>query len=754
MTTCTRCGQPSPQGTATCPRCGAPLSPPTPGFAPPQGDGATPEWMRSLQAGTQYPGGAAGEGSGQGAFSVGSLLSEDALPEWLRTAGEPPAAGPSQGGWGSPARGAGYDAPWSPPAAPPANGLAQPAAGAFGQAWDAQPAATPPGPWAPAPAPVGSPYAAPGFGNMPGSVAGNGASSLFEEAALPDWLQAAAAGQPLPGPPPAPLPAAGPAPAYPQASYSATPAGGWTPGAFPGIERAGSPFQGASAAPYAAPSEGLAAHSLLDASALPAWLGGPATGHAPAVPAPALGGEGMAAGSLVDEHSLPAWLRQEPATPAAPQPAPGTISQWLAGPVTDEPLPSWLNQVYTAAEVPRLDVAAPPAAPWAQTPMAAAPARSAEAFGHLVDESALPEWLRAQAGPPAVAPASPGFAGLPPAPTPHGAFGGAVFGAGPGGVASWQALADTAGSSAAASWAGGAWGGVMETPSPGPAASAAEPVGAFSASDLIDPNALPPWARQGQEPAQPVFNSSTGWSNHQPAVAAPSGGAYNAAGNPWPPAPMANGGNAAGGMFPVGYGRDDRAQITGSWNPGGLNPAASLVDESNLPAWLLPADATPPLRAGSGQPSGWEPAANQPGSGTGASNWAGRSGQVPVIPEEELPPWLRDGSAGAVGSALGAQRGAPQGAPSFQSSAGSVGPGNWSPPPQGIGRPAAAEQDDGHYTDRFADERPGNSGVFSYAHDYANDPDFGDFDVPPPPAPPPAEPANKGRERQRRLGRK
>lgn len=746
VTTCTRCGQPSPLGTATCPRCGAPLTPPTPGYGMAQGDAGTPEWLRSLQTGAQGSGAAPGPmgdwgaapGGGaapvQGSFSVGSLLSEDALPDWLMAAGEPASYGSNQPGWGAPPPGAPNGAPWSPPAgAPPTNEWAQPSAGAFGPSWGAQPSGQAPGQWPPSPVPYGANNAN-GYAGAPGVGAGHGAGALFDESALPDWLQAAATGQPLPSQPAPRQPMGGFAPASPPAAYGAPApqAAPRTPSAFPGIESVGWQNRPPTAMQSAPADGGMAAHSLLDASALPAWLGGPPTGHGPAAPTPALGGDGMAANSLVDERSLPAWLRQQPNTPANPEPAPGAVSQWLAAPVTDEPLPSWLSQVYTSAAVPRLEAGPSPAAPWS------APAPGGAAAGQLVDESALPDWLRAQAGPGMNMPASPGIAPFASAPSPSAPFGGAIFGA-----ASPPAAP-------AGSWGGNAWGGVMDAPSPGAFATEQPPTsGAFSASDLIDPNALPPWARQERAPAEPVFNSSTGWSTHEPAVAAPAGGAFA-----WPPAAQApNAGFGAGNAFPPAFGGDDRAQITGSWNPGGFNPAASLVDESNLPAWLRPAGAPADVRASGAQAGEWHHAGSQPSMVTGSSAWAGRSGQVAVIPDDELPPWLRGNAGGGAGQARGEQRGGLPGAAPARGPVSPGVPGNWGAPPQEAEWPAPpGSQPDGHYADRFADERPGNSGVFSYAYDYANDPDFGDFDVPPPPAPEADEPG--GKERKRRFGRK
>src|SRR5262249_58796894 len=94
VTTCPRCGRPTPAGVAVCNACGARLAPSTSPMPMPPED-AMPEWMRQFQASPaqgymgqgylaaapQAPDG--GMSPSQG-FSAGSLMSEDALPDWLR----------------------------------------------------------------------------------------------------------------------------------------------------------------------------------------------------------------------------------------------------------------------------------------------------------------------------------------------------------------------------------------------------------------------------------------------------------------------------------------------------------------------------------------------------------------------------------------------------------------------------------------------------------------------------------------------
>src|SRR5260370_32317682 len=150
VTTCTRCGQQVPVGTPMCPRCGMALQAPMPEFAPKPADQNMPEWMRALQGAHQAgpampppgamptgdlwnaPDGGAGAPPAPGSLAVGSLMSEDALPEWLRAAGEPHGPGAANAG----------QAPWSPPpyspspyppsagGLPPTAGLGQSSSGA------------------------------------------------------------------------------------------------------------------------------------------------------------------------------------------------------------------------------------------------------------------------------------------------------------------------------------------------------------------------------------------------------------------------------------------------------------------------------------------------------------------------------------------------------------------------------------------------------------------------------------------------
>jgi hypothetical protein len=674
VTTCARCGLVVQPGTPVCPRCGLQLLPPPQG---PDGGMAQstppmPEWMRAVQGGGWgAPPGAGGPAPAQapqyapGSLSVGSLLSEDALPDWVRGAGDAPAPAAGQAGWGAGVPPAGVSpapAPggWGPPSGgmqPGSPGWGAPPAGPAAPGWGAPP---PGGGWGQAPM-------------APGAAMGNGGASppgappaLFDDAALPEWLRSATANQP---------PMAQPAP-YP-------PGNGMNGGGF----FAGGPMSRpqqppaqmpAPARPYQGGGAGnMPANALFDSTALPTWLGGSGAAPEPAAPANALGGDGVSAGSLIDERALPLWLRQEPAAPPVSNAPPaGAVSEWLAAPVTDEPLPSWLNQVYSSAQVPRVASLAPapspfgppsrpsgppPASPWGPPGgPASAPVPGSMSVGHLVEETALPDWLRAQAGPIGAPPPSQG-PNTPPGGPPFGAAGAPA-----GGGMGWSA----AGAAAPIGSTGG-WDGGPGAPAPAPSWSAPAAAGGaperFAASDLIDPGAMPSWVQQEQ--AQPEFSSATGWTNRQAAATPPGLG-------------QPSGSN--GGMAPPNV-----YQPESVWAPTG-----AAADDASLPPWLR----TPAAAIGVT-------------SGGHAARPAHSS-----IPNAELPPWLRAG--GGQEAYPGGAGGAPY-PPDASAAPGWPADGSQMAGPANGKRQAARAPV--HYADRFGEERPGPGGRFSYAEDFGNE---------------------------------
>jgi hypothetical protein len=485
-----------------------------------------PDWMQGVP-GTPANAPMAAPGS----LSVGSLLSEDAVPDWMRSvAGSAAALPPSPD-------------PWRAGAAPA------------------------PGAWSPPPPPSAA-YSA---GQMPGFATGpaapQNAASLFNESALPDWLREASAGQP-------PMPAA---PAYPPSPFVS----GLAPSAAPGpatpypAQSFGAPSPSSQHPAFGQPG-GLAANALFDAGALPTWLGGASPSAQPARAATPLTGEGLQVNSLVDERSLPMWLRQEPEQPQPQTPMPGSVSRWLSAPVTEEQMPPFLGQVYDAAQVSRTPAHSGPSANWgAGVPPSPAPSAppmpGAVPSANLLDDSALPQWLRAQADGPGNVYQPPTVMGNPSAGVPP------------------------------AAWSGPA---APYTPPPSG--------GAFAASDLIDPGAMPPWVQQGAPSPQPTFSSTAGWTDRAPAVSHNSG------------APAGTGAGMYGG-----------AAMNPGWDASALNGPS---DSADLPSWLQIPD-----QGGDAATSGvWNTARH--------GVWRGRESN---IPPSELPPWLQNGAGPQAGAARG-----------------------------------------------------------------------------------------------------
>jgi hypothetical protein len=156
---------------------------------------------------------------------------------------------------------------------------------------------------------------------------------------------------------------------------------------------------------------------------------------------------GMQARSLVDDQALPRWLRDQPDHTERPN-----VSEWIGASAAQEPMPPFLNDAYAQAQIGRAPQPGPAAFGQALGQAGAPLAPNAGGAGFSTrrgDDAAMPDWLRAQAG------AAPGAAPARPA-----------------------ASAGAAG---------------------------------FSASDLIDPSALPAWVT-GNGPAEQVFSSTHGWS--------------------------------------------------------------------------------------------------------------------------------------------------------------------------------------------------------------------------------------------------
>jgi len=677
-----------------------------------------PTWMRAVQGqalNQQRPGPPSGALGSAGippaaprdGVSLSDMISEENLPEWLRGAADAPGGAP-----GAPNRNAAYPPyqqgqppQWNAPRGPayPASGY--PPSGYPGYAAD--PRAT--GNMATASAPSAYPQA---------SAPSVSAGQFVDESALPDWLRQVGGADPArqPGPLNQPQPPNAPYPApsgYPQPGYGqgyppsgqlAPPQGVQAPqpsAAFPSLDQVnyGAPPGRPGAAQYGGDQGGMAAQSLLDPGALPSWLGGP-NGAAPQVGG-ARGAEasgraasmGMQAGSLVDENALPQWLRNEPATASpsqrVPAVAPGSVSQWITG-AADEPLPTWLNQVYAdvpsaqparAPQTPYIPAqggyaqygagAAPQASPYGSTDVAGA-AAGGVAAGQFVDESALPDWLKAQgAAPQAPYPAAPQSGYM----APQQAYAPGYPQPQPSAPAPYQPAPSSTPLGASANG--------MFAPQSSQQFPQAEPTPSFSASDLIDPDALPSWVSGGQgrgtskqravSPPQPTgagrIGGAAGWDDDgatrgmgdQPGAssrrpAATLGQATSR--QPRPPMPPgANGQPGRGGQSvassgPLGDGWDAAPAAAPTpytqRQPAQQGQAGRMRLDSDAGAWSGNA------QGGQGGRPAAPPAANgrslppvQRGQPTGGL------GQGAPLQRDELPTWLRAGSP--HGQANGAQ---------------------------------------------------------------------------------------------------
>jgi zinc ribbon protein len=380
---CPYCGEAVRPDAQVCPRCQSPLAAQQ-GYGYQQGgyqqpaEANLPDWVRQMQSpSSASPFGAPdgyGAPAGPGSMAGGSLINEDALPSWLRggnggaPVGSPSAFGQSNAGWAvppMPGAGQGY-------AQPPLSGYPQQdyQQGGYPQAQQPWPQQGPANPFDEAALPswltqaAGQSYAQPGTGAYGTGTYGTNAYSTNQyPTGAYDGQQGFGAGAYAPGGPPS---------AFPSAAYPGM--GGQLGGQLGG--------QGA--------AQGY------DNQGLPSWMN-PATAGAQANGS-GNARDGMPASSLIDEQSLPSWLRG------------GNGAGQAGARPGEEPLPSWLTQMTGGAPA-----YAPPAAPagpqngWQPAPAPRMGVASVPA-NQMVDDAALPDWLRA-----AGAGASYGAAAQPPA---------------------------------------------------------------------------------------------------------------------------------------------------------------------------------------------------------------------------------------------------------------------------------------------------------------------------------------------------
>lgn len=234
------------------------------------------------------------------------------------------------------------------------------------------------------------------------------------------------------------------------------------------------------------------------------------------------GGQGMSAREFVEEDALPSWLRQHPeaqpsagynmnAAPAWGQPAP------------ESAMPSWNN-----APVAQMDQG------WGQPPQSN-PFPAAQSGGmsqfsasELVEDTALPDWLRSiqvpgQRQPAAVA--QPDWGGMgqygqpQPMQSPTPMWG--TPPSGDPGAGMWDSRQNQ-GQQDISSLETGRWQANLPGNAPGMGMGMGEQQ--FAASDLIDPNAIR-WMQPGAAPQQPSWAqpSATNWDNG-PMMGAPNNG--------------------------------------------------------------------------------------------------------------------------------------------------------------------------------------------------------------------------------------
>lgn len=388
MTTCPRCGQPLQAPVPACPRCGQRFAPPPQQYQSNGYDGTAAAWgyQAQVQAQPQAPrqqppapgAGMYGQPAARPGFSVQDLVSEEALPDWLRQASaesaQPTQRQPIPGSPGSPASAYAPQQPY-PSAYPPAN---QPPAQGYGG------------------------YSGNGYGNGNGNGYGNGYSG------------------------------------YPPASAEEPPVQRPDASAFPSLESAGSyqaPLVGGGGMPASslldpnalptwlggqqgqtAPDgmrggEGMRAQSLVDEAALPGWMrnepASPAQAPAAAPAPPAAPGWGgypapsvSPAGSAIPPAGYagmqmpmqqPMQQMQSPAAPASPVPMngqPGFSANQLIDPGA---LPEWMRNQGQAG--------APQPGGMPQSPGAAAPAQPGWSASDLIDPSMLPGFVRGNEAP-------------------------------------------------------------------------------------------------------------------------------------------------------------------------------------------------------------------------------------------------------------------------------------------------------------------------------------------------------------------
>ncbi len=276
--------------------------------------------------------------------------------------------------------------------------------------------------------------------------------------------------------------------------------------------------QGAPQTGGTVPPSNIAARSLVDEQALPKWMQEGKTDMTP----PSL--EGINASSLVQPDNVPEWMKSlqqsrpasgrtgqaEPAPVDPPQPPPASTGFSARDLIDQQALPSWMTQ----QGAPGGTSAAPPSTPAAQSGPVQVPNQPGFSARDLIDQQALPAWMTQQGGQsatPGSSISSQSEAARPTASTPANTPGQSGFSA--------RDLVDQQALPPWMAQLGGQQTGAPEAPRQNEPVPSAQPGQGMPASSLLDMNSLPPWLResgQGQSPSssapqsQPVQDAQGG----------------------------------------------------------------------------------------------------------------------------------------------------------------------------------------------------------------------------------------------------
>jgi hypothetical protein len=414
---------------------------------------------------------------------------------------------------------------------------------------------------------------------------------------------------------------------------------------------------------------------------LPAWLESLRVGERSA--APAKSPSSFSAKDLVEEGSLPNWMRPEQSSgnqPGPPSPAPAALRPAaFPGPNTDANMQARTNESTLAAKGftarSLIDEQALPdwmkegasgqSGSMAPSGATDTPAPGNIAASSLVQPDALPDWMR-NLQPPSSSPARPAQ------PQPSG----------------YPGPTNTSGLYAAPQPAMPPATPVMPPVPPTPQLQSTQPAAlsesgaGFSARDLIDQNALPAWMNP-----QGGAQASTPPSNSGPVMpaqpAAPTGfgagfSAHDLIDQNALPTWMNPQGGAQAGTSPSNSGPVMPAQPV---QPGQSGfSASSLLDIDSLPSWLkesgqpqrggaAPAQPAQGWQSGSFPAPGTPPQQNMPwqqgaapANSTPANAAGGGLSAASFIDKDALPGWLRenDQQAPMGGNRSGAYAGGPQ----------------------------------------------------------------------------------------------